>query len=143
AFLVTAIGLPAALLLPAAALVHGLRLIGRLEARADRNWLVFLAGTTVPLPAALGLATSGAGIEVTAWGGMWGHTLAYYMASGFGTVGAWLIVVLALSALAVVTLAWNPLRMLFGRTPARGASVVEKSPAFVPAATLLEPPPEE
>ncbi len=141
---VSTIGLPAALLVPVAALVHGLRLIGRLETRADRSWLVFLAGTIVLLPVALGLATTGALREVTDWGGVWGHMMAHYMSRGFGAVGAWLMVILALSALAVVTLAWNPLRMLFGRTATRGAAVAARSPLLpVPSSALLEPPPEE
>lgn len=141
-YLVQVVGLPAALLIPAAALLHGMRLIGRVEAQADRSWLVFLGGAVILLPVALGLAT-GAERDVTAWGGWWGHLLAFYMARGFGTAGAWLIVLLALSAMTVVTLAWNPLRMLLGRAPARGGAAVSKPPAQVPAAALLEPPPEE
>ena len=145
-WLVSAVGLPAALLLPAAALVHGLRLIGRLGAHADRSWLVFLAGAALLLPIALGLAT-GAQLAVTPWAGLWGHTLAYYMARGFGGAGAWLIVLLALSALTVVTLAWNPLRLLLGRGTGRavaaGAHTSHRATLAVPSSVLLEPPPEE
>ncbi len=142
---VSLIGIPAALLVPAAALLHGMRLIGRLDARADRSWLVFLAGAIVLLPVALGLATTGGDRQVLDWGGAWGHTMSYYMSRGFGAVGAWLIVVLALSALAVVTLAWNPLRMLFGRTPAPVADTLARGRKSqrVPASVLLEPSPEE
>jgi S-DNA-T family DNA segregation ATPase FtsK/SpoIIIE len=138
--LVSVIGLPAALLLPAAALVHGLRLLGRMEARTDRSWLVFLIGTALLLPIGLGLAT-GAEREVSIWGGVWGHMLSFYMVRGFGTAGSWLIVVLALSALTVVTLAWNPVRMLVGRSDP--AAALAKRSARDSAAARLEPPPEE
>lgn len=144
-FLVVLLGLPSALLVPAAALVHGLRLIGRLQSRTDRSWLVFLAGTTVLLPVVFGLAT-GAGRDDTTWGGQWGHLVAFYMVRGFGGGGSWLIVLLALSALTVVTLAWNPLRMLLGRPPVRaGGSVTHPRTAapHVGPAALLEPSPEE
>ena len=145
--LVNAVGLSAALLLPIAALVHGLRLIGRLGAHADRSWLVFLSGTILLLPIAIGLAT-GAQLTVTPWAGVWGHTLAYYMARGFGDAGAWLIVLLALSALTVVTLAWNPLRLLLGRGSGRavaasGIAASNSASPAVPSSILLEPPPEE
>lgn len=144
-FLVQLLGLPGALLLPAAGVVHGLRLIGRLRARLDRSWLFFLGGATLLVPVALALAT-GARLEVTGWGGWWGHMLAFYMVRGFGGVGAWLIVVLALSGLTVATLAWNPLRLLFGRDGRRGvpeAAATGRAAGSQPSSVLLEPEPEE
>jgi S-DNA-T family DNA segregation ATPase FtsK/SpoIIIE len=140
-----AIGLPAALLVPGAALVHGLRLLGRLGARADRSWLVFLLGTALLLPVAVGLASgagSGPPAVASTLAGLWGDFGAYYMVLGFGTAGSWLIVLLALSALTAVTLAWNPLRMLVGGARPRPATVAMRA-AGETAAARLEPPPEE
>jgi hypothetical protein len=143
--LVGAIGLPAALLIPVAAIVHALRLLGRLEARTDRSWLVFLLGTAVLLPIALGLAIND-GREppplATLWAGLWGDFLSLTMRAGFGAFGAWLVVLLALSALTAVTLAWNPVRMLVGRSPAAGAGAAagERRDS---RAVRLEPAPEE
>jgi S-DNA-T family DNA segregation ATPase FtsK/SpoIIIE len=142
-YLVALVGLPAALLLPLAAVVHALRLLGRLEARTDRSWLVFLLGAVLLLPIAIGLG-NGAAREISDWAGGWGHVVAYYMARGFGPVGAWLVVLLALSTLAVITLAWNPLRVLVGRgAPARGAERGRAGRLVTPRAALLEPSPEE
>ena len=143
-YIVQLVGLPGGLLLPAAALVHGLRLIGRLESRTDRSWLLFLGGATLLVPITLALAT-GARLEVTAWAGWWGHVVAFYMVRAFGGVGSWLIVLLALSGLTVVTLAWNPLRLLLGRRSpaARAAASAAKEAASTHSSVLLEPTPEE
>jgi S-DNA-T family DNA segregation ATPase FtsK/SpoIIIE len=51
-------------------------------------------------------------------------------------------VLLALSALTVVTLAWNPVRMLVGRAPAAGAAAAAGERRDL-RAVRLEPPPEE
>ncbi|HEX5580386.1 MAG TPA: DNA translocase FtsK [Gemmatimonadaceae bacterium] len=144
AILVGLVGIPAALLLPGAALVHALRLLGRLEARTDRSWLVFLLGAVLLVPIAIGLA-NGAAIEVTDWAGAWGNLVSYYMARAFGPVGAWLVVLLGLSTLAVTTLAWNPARLIVGRG-GEGVGLARAVRARLeptPRAALLEPPPEE
>ncbi|HEU4632322.1 MAG TPA: DNA translocase FtsK 4TM domain-containing protein, partial [Gemmatimonadaceae bacterium] len=144
AALVVAVGLPSALLVPAAALVHGLRLLGRLEARTDRSWLVFLVGSALLLPIALGLAAGPSDVpraSASTAAGLWGDFLAFYMVRGFGAAGSWLIVLLALSALTAVTLAWNPLRMLVGRP--RAVTAVAGGAGRATVAARLEPPPEE
>ena len=143
-WLVELVGIPAALLLPAAAIVHGLGLLGRLEERTDRSWMVLLIGAVVLLPVVVGLAVGGEpDASLATWAGNWGLLVAHYMARAFGTVGAWLLVLLALSALTVTTLAWNPLRALFGPAPARAAVAGAAGYGAVPAALLKEPPPEE
>jgi S-DNA-T family DNA segregation ATPase FtsK/SpoIIIE len=108
------IGIPAALLVPLIPAVHALRLFGRMESETDRSWLVFLIGVVVILPIALGLARSVPPGELDAAAGIWGGFFSTYAAKAFGTVGAWLMLALAASALAAATLRWNPIRVLVG-----------------------------
>jgi S-DNA-T family DNA segregation ATPase FtsK/SpoIIIE len=115
--LMESIGIPAALLLPFAPAVHALRLFGRMESETDRSWLVFLLGVVVILPVALGLARDAQPPNVDPAAGLWGGLVAFYAQRGFGTVGAWLTVALAASALAAATLRWNPIRALVGPAP--------------------------
>jgi S-DNA-T family DNA segregation ATPase FtsK/SpoIIIE len=71
----------------------------------------------VILPVALGLAREAEpGLSDPA-AGLWGDFLATYAQSAFGTVGAWLMLALAVSALAAATLRWNPIRALVGPAP--------------------------
>jgi S-DNA-T family DNA segregation ATPase FtsK/SpoIIIE len=110
------IGIPAAILVPLIPAVHALRLFGRMESDTDRSWLVFLIGIVLLLPVSLGLARSATparGIDPAA--GLWGGFASYYSERGFGTVGAWIVVAIALSALAAATLRWNPVRLIVGR----------------------------
>ena len=157
------LGLPAAALLPLIPAVHALRLFGRLEEASDRSWLVFLGGTTVLLPIAIAV-TLGAARENHWLGGIWGALTGFYLVETFGRAGAWILLLLAASALTAASLAWNPLRMLIGRAPERAAEaalavaaagVVAPDDAYTPPkrrrnrkddrtlATLLEPTPEE
>ncbi|HEX4934777.1 MAG TPA: DNA translocase FtsK, partial [Gemmatimonadaceae bacterium] len=128
-------GAPAATILAFIPLVHGLRLLGRMQGETDRRWLLFLAGLVVVLPIVVGLAT---GTERRSDGpaGMWGGFVAFYLRQAFGTGGAWLAVFAMASALTAWTLRWNPLtarvalpRVASGETP--------------PEALAMEPPPEE
>ena len=166
--LLQSIGVPAALLLPLAPAAHALRLFGRMESDTDRSWLVFLVGVVVILPVALGLARGAQPPEIDPAAGIWGGFAAYYAQRGFGTVGAWLTLALATSALAAATLRWNPIRALVGPAPSgigRGESGIatpqlvaaepekprrkrskkDEFPAGTPAdvATTLAPTPEE
>ncbi|HEX6573738.1 MAG TPA: DNA translocase FtsK 4TM domain-containing protein, partial [Gemmatimonadaceae bacterium] len=100
-------GWPAAALIPIALFAHALRLFGRLAERTDRSWLVFLLGLVVLLPVGLGLGEGGLR-EATNLSGLWGSFAAYYLLQFAGTAGAWIIVVLSLSALMAATLSWNP-----------------------------------
>ena len=107
-------GWPAAVLIPVAPAAHAMTLFGRLDRGADRSWMVFLFGMVVLLPVAFGFALGGEA-EQSALSGMWGSFAAYYLLRFAGTAGAWIIWLLALSALMAVTLSWNPVRVIVGR----------------------------
>lgn len=157
--LVFLVGWPAAALAPLAPAVHALKVFGRLNSETDRKWMTFFAGVVVLLPIGVGLALNvPPGTESQA-SGLWGSFVAYYWRGWFGGIGAWLVWVLAASALMAATLAWNPIRALVGRTDASAlpapseepepAKKKRTRPALVPvpdaasAALALEPPPEE
>ncbi len=133
--LIAFLGWPAALLTPLAPAVHGLRLLGRLRSETDRSWLLFLCGFCVLLPIAIAMP-SAASRDATAVGGLWGSFAAFYLAELFGHSGAWIVLLLAASALTAATLAWNPVRLVLGthRVP---------SPRTNDVSAFLEPPPEE
>src|SRR5687768_10900056 len=109
----TFLGWPSAALIPVALAAHALRLFGRLAERTDRSWMVFLLGLVGLLPVALGLAEGGLR-DATAISGLWGSFAAFYLLQFAGRAGAWIVVVLSLSALMAATLAWNPVRALVG-----------------------------
>jgi DNA segregation ATPase FtsK/SpoIIIE, S-DNA-T family len=134
------IGIPAALLVPLIPAVHALRLFGRMESETDRSWLVFLIGVVVLLPIALGLARSVPPGELDAAAGIWGGFFSTYAAKAFGTVGAWLMLALAASALAAATLRWNPIRVLVGHSAKAGIGNRESG---IEAAGLLAAAPEK
>jgi hypothetical protein len=83
-------GWTGALFLPFAPFVHALRRLGRLSARDDRNWLLFLAGCAMLVPVVVALALD-VGRESNVAVGVWGGLLAFYIHEGFGTFGAWLL----------------------------------------------------
>ena len=160
--LVALVGSPAAFLIPLIPAVHALRLFGRMSSDTDRSWLFFLIGVVLLLPIAIAL-TVDAGRESSRLAGLWGGFVAYYLEAGLHW-GAWLAVVLAFSALTILTLAWNPIRVVVGTVPPRaeGATVDDdegeihedeqplarwrrrkRAAANAPAATTLEPTPEE
>jgi S-DNA-T family DNA segregation ATPase FtsK/SpoIIIE len=128
----------------------------------DRSWLFFLIGVVLLLPIAIAL-TLDAGRESSRLAGLWGGFVAYYLEAGLHW-GAWLAVVLAFSALTILTLAWNPIRVVVGTVPPRteGAEVEDaegedeadeqplarwrrrkRAAAGAHASTTLEPTPEE
>jgi S-DNA-T family DNA segregation ATPase FtsK/SpoIIIE len=153
---VTFLGWPAAALLPAVPAVHALRLFGRLESETDRSWMIFLAGMVAILPVAIGLGVHAALGETSRASGVWGGFIAYYWRASFGGFGAWVMIALAVSALAAATLRWNPVRMIVGRKTVKPVSVLSlpiEEPYAPPKrrrkkgerdlALSLEPPPEE
>ncbi len=117
--LIALVGLPAAFLLPLIPAVHALRLFGRMRSGTDRSWLVFLIGVVLLLPIAIALMVD-AGRESSRLAGLWGGFVAYYLEAALHW-GAWLAVVLAFSALTILTLAWNPIRVVVGVVPPRAA----------------------
>jgi S-DNA-T family DNA segregation ATPase FtsK/SpoIIIE len=127
-----------------------------LESDTDRSWLLFLVGVVALLPLGLGLAFD-VERELTLSAGLWGSFTSYYLVRAFGTVGAWIMLLLGVSALTVGTLAWNPIRVLIGhrvRHEAASADVAlprtkkrrgakRADDAVAEPAALLEPSPEE
>jgi DNA segregation ATPase FtsK/SpoIIIE, S-DNA-T family len=127
--LVSLLGWPAAALTPFVPLVHGLRLLGRLESDVDRSWMIFLGGLVLVLPVAVGLALGvGMGSDASEAVGLWGAFITAYSRTWFGGIGAWVLVALALCALMAATLAWNPIRAVIGSLPANDR-VVPPTPA--------------
>ena len=158
--LVWLVGWPAAALAPLAPAVHALKVFGRLNSETDRKWMTFFAGVVVLLPIGVGLALNPPPGSETQAAGMWGSFVAFYWRSWFGGIGAWLVWVLATSALMAATLAWNPIRALVGRsadtralspsapdvaseTPTRKRSRPATLPDAAAAALALEPSPDE
>ena len=153
-----AVGLPAGVLLAAALAAHALRLLGRVVVPQVRSWWVLAGGTILVLPAAIGLVVGG-GAAAHPLAGLWGELAAYTLRGSLGAGGAWLVLVLAASALTAATLGWNPLRLVVGpaRVPSGAltgeAELVERpaagrrkkrDPVPTPGApALLEPAPEE
>lgn len=152
--LVWLVGWPAALMAPLAPAVHALRVFGRLESETDRKWMVFFAGVVVLLPIGVALAIQPQPGDPSAAAGLWGSFVAFYWRSWFGGIGAWLVWVLATSALTAATLAWNPIRALVGRQESTTDPALDGAPrrrnrggAAIPdsaaAALALDPPAEE
>ena len=148
--LVGAIGVPGALLVAGAAMLVALRLIGRLggASREEAMRLAVLgAGVVLLVPMALGLA-AGAPPDSSPVTGLWGAISSHYARKLLGAVGAWLVWVLAASALTVLTIRWNPLRVVMapvkapGRPGLAGASAASASVATT-LAERLAPAPEE
>jgi S-DNA-T family DNA segregation ATPase FtsK/SpoIIIE len=133
--LLTGFGWAGALFVPIAPAVHALRLFGRLDARSDRDWLLFLGGLALIAPVVAALALH-VGRERSVASGLWGGLVGFYAGEAFGPVGAWLAVLLALSALTIVTLAWSPLRALLSRRPAGAVDDEEYDAPFAAAAEL-------
>ncbi|HEY7861411.1 MAG TPA: DNA translocase FtsK 4TM domain-containing protein, partial [Gemmatimonadaceae bacterium] len=151
------LGLPATIVLPLVPAVHALRLFGRMRSDTDRSWMLFLAGATVVMPIAFGLAIEGGAPIRGPFDGIWGSFAAFYLHQAFGPAGAWFIVALLVCTLTVLTLAWNPIRVLIGvrvqridvfeaASDVRPARSRKKRGEVEPAplsAALIEPPPEE
>ncbi|HVT40409.1 MAG TPA: hypothetical protein VHE78_15305, partial [Gemmatimonadaceae bacterium] len=118
-----AFGELAAVILPFIPAVHALRLLGRIEESEDRRWLFFTIGLAAIVPVAAALIR-GAGIDagrVDMYAGLAGSFVGFYLVRALGMGGAWVVVVLGLSALMAGTLAWNPIRMLIGGSTRRAA----------------------
>jgi len=124
--LVALVGWPAAVMAPLAPAVHALRVFGRLGSDIDRKWMIFFAGVVVLLPVGVGLAVNNSLGDASPAAGLWGSLVAHYWRQWLGGIGAWLVWVLAASALTAATLAWNPIRALVGRAE------VAPSPDVVP-----------
>jgi S-DNA-T family DNA segregation ATPase FtsK/SpoIIIE len=135
------LGWPAAALIPLALAAHALRLFGRLAERTDRSWMVFLLGLVIILPVAIGLAQGGLR-TTTMLAGVWGSLAAFYALQFAGTAGAWIIVLLSLSALMAATLSWNPVRALVGPGAPRQIEDDREAPIEAPGRRRADLPPE-
>jgi len=146
--LVTTVGIPGAVLVAGGCLVVGLALFGRLRQNDDQavEWGVLFAGIVALVPIAIGLALGGEVTDSTATG-LWGSLAAHYLRKGLGAAGAWIVFLLATSALTVLTLRWNPIRMLVGPRPGGATSDKSSGSAPVPSretlAERLAPDPSE
>ena len=143
--LVTSVGVPGAALVAAGCLVIALVLFGRLRQRDDHaiEWGLLFAGVVALVPLAIGLAlTDDKPVDSPAVG-MWGSFAAFYLRKGLGAAGAWIVFVLAASALTVVTLRWNPIRMLLGPSSGGAASPEKSTVSATTLAERLAPEPEE
>ncbi|MEP7381455.1 MAG: DNA translocase FtsK [Gemmatimonadota bacterium] len=135
--LLSLLGAPASALVALIPLVHGLRLLGRMQGETDRRWQTFLAGLVVLLPVIVGLAT-GTSRAADSPAGLFGGLFSFYLERALGTGGAWLVVGLLTSALMAWSLRWNPVRALLGFAPA--GRKISSEPTL---ASQLEPPPED
>ena len=108
------VGALAAVIVPLIPAVHGLRLLGRLEESEDQRFLFFTIGLAALIPVAAGLARLDAVPPGSAdiLTGLWGSFAAYYLTQIIGFAGAWIVVAIGFSALAAVTIGWNPVRAL-------------------------------
>jgi DNA segregation ATPase FtsK/SpoIIIE, S-DNA-T family len=144
--LVLTVGVPGAALVAGGCLVVGLALFGRLRQQDDQavEWGLLFAGVVVLVPIAIGLALGGVP-EATPATGLWGSFVAHYLRKGLGAAGAWIAFLLATSALTVLTLRWNPIRMLVGPRPTRPEPLAGESASALreTLAERLAPDPSE
>jgi DNA segregation ATPase FtsK/SpoIIIE, S-DNA-T family len=142
--LVGAVGVPGALLVALACLLVALRLVGRFggaSTQEAKRAALLGAGVVLLVPIAIGLVNGGAP-SGTASSGLWGAFLAHYLHKFLGAVGAWIVWLLGVSALTVLTVRWNPLRVVMA--PPSPRDVVAAARSVRPTlAERLAPEPEE
>ncbi len=114
-------GAALAVLVPA---VYGLHRLGRIGSDTERAWIVLAAGGAVLVPVIIALARGPVLTDDPA-AGLWGNFAAFYVSKSLGIAGAWIVAVLALSALTAASLAWNPIRAVLG--PGRGPATAATS----------------
>jgi len=117
------LGLPATWLIPLAMAIEGLHLFRIIRSGIDKRWLLFIIGLIALVPIGLGLWGSPVG-AVTTRSGLWGGFTSYYLDEGLGAVISWILLLALASILAVVTIAFNPLRaLLSARPPSLGMKI--------------------
>jgi S-DNA-T family DNA segregation ATPase FtsK/SpoIIIE len=137
--LFASLGVPTAVLLSLVPALFALRLFGRLhDSSVVRSWPLFAAGAVLLLPIVLALV-SGAPRDVTPGSGLWGAFAAWSLVGVLGTAGAWVFVVLAVSALTAATLAWNPIRMIIGSGAAARSSRAASAEKVRPPDVVIPP----
>ena len=124
------VGAIAAVLIPLVPAVHGLRLLGRFASASRKHLTLLPLGLALIIPVAAGLARLGA-LPPGApdpLAGLWGSFAGFYLAEALGTGGAWFVIVIAVSALMVITLAWNPVRAVISvKVPSASAAASDAS----------------
>lgn len=143
--LVTSVGIPGAALVAVGCMVVGIALFDRLREPDDQvvEWGLLFVGVVVLVPVAIGLALGGE-VSTSSATGLWGSFVAHYMRKGLGAAGAWILFLLATSALTVITLRWNPIRLLVEplrahrRSGAAAASAATASAATASAAAAID-----
>lgn len=140
--LVWTVGVPGAALVAAGCLVVALVLFGRFKAlgTGTHEWGLLFAGLVALVPIIIGLAV--ASPDPLSSTGFWGHFVSFYLRRGFGSGGAWIALGLALCVLTVLTLRWNPLRMLLGPSPVREVDATQVA-SNTTLAERLAPDPSE
>ena len=100
--LVTTVGIPGAALVALGLLMIGLTLFGRLRRQDDLavEWGLLFFGVVMLVPIAIGLALGGEPTASSATG-LWGSFVSHYLRKGLGAAGAWIVFLLATSALTV------------------------------------------
>lgn len=144
--LVGAVGVPGALLVGAGAIAAALVLFGRVAwPDGGRRALVLGTGLVLLVPVAIALAMGGdAPPAASPATGVVGAFVAHYLRKAMGAVGAWLAWLLALSTVTVVSLRWNPLRLLVGSAhPAAGEGDGQRAADRRTLAQQLEPDPAD
>jgi S-DNA-T family DNA segregation ATPase FtsK/SpoIIIE len=136
----TLVGALSAIIVPLIPAVHALRLLGRIRETDDRRWLAFTIGLAMVVPVVAALARGQFGnVDGDPLAGLWGAFAAFYLVKAIGNGGAWVVVVLSLSALSAVALNWNPIRALLGS--AKPKAVAPES--NLTKAERMEPPASE
>jgi S-DNA-T family DNA segregation ATPase FtsK/SpoIIIE len=137
AALVAVLGMSGAVLVTLVPAILGLRRLGRISWDHERSGMVLAGGGAVLVPLIIALARGPVSVDDSA-AGIWGNFAATYLSLWLGSVGAWIVAVLGVSALMAASLAWNPIRALLG--PGRPASPAS---AAQTRSQALEAKPEE
>ena len=135
------VGALAAAIVPLIPAVHGLRYLGRLQRTGGAHVDLLPWGLVLVVPVAAGLARLGSVPAGTPdqLAGLWGSLSAFYIAEVLGRVGAWFVVVLAVSVLTAATLGWNPLRALVSVGKGSASPTPASNPSSLTKAESLEP----
>ena len=87
-----------------------------------------IAGVVALVPVGIALVLRPEVGSASPAAGIWGSFVAHYWVKWLGGIGAWLVWILATSALMAATLAWNPIRALVGRGAAPGTAAPKAEP---------------
>lgn len=112
--LATFFGWPSVWLIPVAIGIRALGFFGRVDPIKSRGLLLLSIGLVALAPVIIGVALGGSR-DTVLWQGIWGGIISFLLIHVAGQAGAWIVLLLVVSALTAITLSWNPLRILIGR----------------------------